>query len=527
MKRLRLRLAGIALIVLSLLGILMPPLDPARLIHAHPQHAVFFSIHQNPAGRLPVLAQNPLAQALIASAGMNPADISDGLHAGKARLLSWLLAGECTLACSVCPVTGMPDTWSFTDDLGWKTTPARLLLQLLPVPGLEKQERCKTYTLYRLRLPNLPENSFFMFAVVDEGLIGCLSSNPRAVHVMLDRYIDRTTGLRTVYDELNTLPDTSDAPDKGWAQTAFAPCLFAFESITTNTIRGLLRPISSPNTPPPSAPVTLPEEAAELLPAPPLGILTATPDYAARLIAPLLAPPARPALDIIRQYAAPQKVFAFLLPDKYEARFMRMKIPTLIVGLELPEQNEPIQTLNHCLDALNARSRLGLIPEKLFSTGTDTVYAIEGTTDNAYSRMPKEERIACATTGRLLLLSNSAQALTEIIRQKNTDPRPPATPSFLRRNSSPGDYTVGQLWFDLQHGGKALRLALTVYGLKRLQEAPADSLALRQGINEAQAWIDALGSLHEFEMECVMDADGGAIYRFRFGPYSSSSNSSI
>ncbi len=516
MKRMTLRGLGIALILfLALLFLLVPPFKTDRLIGAQPNDAVFFSVHRNPAARLPLLTENPLSGALITSSGLDPSAVAAWINEPENnRLASWLFSGECTLACDSSPGHDAPDVWSFTDHLGWKTTLTRLWLRLLPIPYVERWGTYRTYDVYRLNAPDLPRNLYFTFAVMDEGIIGCIAPGMQPIYSMLDRYITRTTGLLSVYQQLNRDPEAAEAPDSVWAQTASTPCLFAFQNISSNAIQGTCRwdrPTDAP--PPPEYPLTLSEAASQLLADNSLGILLATPDYAIRLFSPLFAPTIHPVLQRISVIFSPQQVYAALLNEKYEARFMRMKIPALVLGINLPDNAQPEAMLNQYLDELNASFRLGLILEKISVTDSAAIYAIEGTSGNAYSRMPDEERIACAVTKNLLLLSNSQEALTELVLQRDlpNDEGQPQTPTNAPNR------TLARLWFDLDHGGKALRLALTAYGLKRLQEAPGESLHLRQGINEAKAWIDALGALRELQVECLAEAEGKLTYRFHFG----------
>ncbi|MDD2235599.1 MAG: hypothetical protein PHG65_00135 [Kiritimatiellae bacterium] len=520
MKRMILRRLGIALILfLALLFLLAPPFKSDRLIGVQPNDAVFFSIHRNPAARLPQLIGNPLTGALIVSAGLDPSSIDVWIKKpGNNRLAAWLFSGECTLACHTSLKSDTPDVWSFTDHLGWKTTLTRLWLRLLPIPYVERWGTYKTYDVYRLHAPDLPRNLSFTFSVVDEGIIGCIAPGIRPIHAMLDRYIARSSGLLSVYQQLNRDSETARSPDSGWAQTASTPCLFSFQTISSNSIHGMCRwetPTDAP--PPPEHAITLSDAANQLLAGNSLGILSATPDYAIRLFQPLFPLTAHPFLQRITTIFSPQQAFAALLNEKYEARFMRMKFPALIIGISLPDNAKPEAMLNQYLDELNARFRLGLILEKISITDSSAIYAIEGTSGNAYSRMPNEERIVCAVTKNLLLVSNSQEALTNLVQQCPPPDAEDGAPNPFTQQAETLNRTLARLRFDLDHGGKALRLALTAYGLKRLQEAPDESLHLRQGINEAKAWIDALGALQELRVECLIEAEGKLAYHFHFG----------
>ena len=501
---------------LSVFWILFASGTPENLVHAHPNDATLFTVHEQIASRYPELINNPLAKSVLASAGFSPSDVEAYLKTEGHRLIRWLLSGEITLAYKPIDDSGMPEVWSFTDSLGYLTAPTRLLVHLGLFSGVEFWTTYNTFQIYRLKLSDTALNGFFTFCFVEEGIIGCISENPRAIYALIRHYAVRDSRLGSVYNQLHNNPETAKAPDKGWAMTSTQPCSFAFTAISSNRIAGMLHVSRSSA----SSAHPLPElssTALQWLGDAPVGLFSTTAETAVDIFRSLLPLPAHPFIQYFMELFSPTGVFAAILDERYFGRYLGMKLPVLVIGLELHDDfGNATNLLNRFIDELNARRQLGLILETVDTDGLTTVYSVEGTSGNFYSQLPVNERIACAVAPHLVLISNSADTLGLLMDQKISAPLMANSKAKFTPTVATG--TTARLWFDLNGGGKALRLALTAYGVKLLDAHPQDSHAVWQNINEFKAWIEAMGPMQTLQIDQQSNANS-VTYRFISGPY--------
>ena len=329
---------------------------PENLVYAHSNEATLFTIHKQIASRYPQLINNPLVKSVLASTGFKPSDVEAYLKTKDHRLMRWLFSGEITLAYQPIDDSGMPEVWSFTDSLGYLTAPTRLLVHLGLFRGVEFWTTCNTFQIYRLKLSDTALNGFFTFCFVEEGIIGCISENPRAIYDLIRRYAVRDTRLGAVYNRLRNNPETAIAPDSGWAMTSTHPCSFAFTAISSNRIEGTLHVSRSSE----STIRPLPEissTALQWLGDAPVGLLSTTTETAADIFRSLLPQPAHPFIQYFGELFSPTGVFAAILDERYFGRYLGMKLPALVIGLELHDDTgNATNLLNRFIDELNASS---------------------------------------------------------------------------------------------------------------------------------------------------------------------------
>ena len=101
-----------------------------------------------------------------------------------------------------------------------------------------------------------------------------------------------------------------------------------------------------------------------------------------------------------------------------------------------------------------------------------------------------DERPAYAVVGKWLLFSSNLEALRKVAAFANRGGALAGTPVWARSMNETPAPAYG--WIDLARGGKNLRLAVTTYSLKLLLEDPRGTYRVRQQLNDAMAWIDAL-----------------------------------
>jgi len=482
------------------------PYTPGRLLYAVPDRASLVTIHENIAGRYQDFLENPLTASLIHSAGIteeNIQQLSENPQVDK--ILQALFSGECTLSYVPPGVVTHSDAWIFTDWLGWKATIFRSALMWGHLEGIEEKGSYNTYPVYEIELPGQADSRNLAFFVVDGGIIGCISSSADTIRRIIHLYDGRKQTGPEKYERLNADLRLKQAPDKGWF-SGFGEnnktCLFALSEISSNSLRGICQFETEKAFQEKEAISLVPIQAARFCGPLAQAFICTTPSAAIHFIGAAVPRFLRMAIEQAVDLVQPKQVFFSLFGNDYSGRYAGIKVPALVLGLGLPPEVNARFTLSQYIDFLNAIYKIGLVPEMVSVAGGGIVYVLEGTADNAYSKRPFNERIAYTLINNMLIVSTSAQTLIKLVARNGRDESQQDIPNvawlkMIEQTKSP---VTGCFWLALDRGGKALRLALTAYSLKLMQDDMQKSQAQRQQINEAKAWIDALAPMKELRV---------------------------
>lgn len=489
------------------------PKQPAKLLKAIPSFAKMVSAHDALVDRIPEALSNPLVESILSGMDIQSDDVEALLNDPlSARLLRFALSD--TLYCGYIPDYGTygVGTWIIIDSLGSKAIWARHLLNYVDIPGMTIDGVYEGYILYSLS--NAEQQRIAQFCIVENGVIACISPDANALRYALNGYLglngqgsDESSFITQIAGR-----DRVDAPDRIWLQKGWCfpstSTLFGLTDVAGDQLCGVaLTPMQMP---PPAANAGETDWKTRLFDGGPHAYTEMTDEILFGLLNYYLPPDALDGINPLREQLRGWTALA-LYGDEQSGRYFRLKLPVLVAGSAIQSRDAVLQAIRSYIDALNARYRWGIIVAPSGKEAGMDLYAIAGTTENQYGSRPKAEQVGFALSETALYLSTNLESLRKILKQ--SEPVEFAMSMPREMHTKINGASLGSLWFDLEHGGTALRLALTGYSLALLMDNAGGTLALRQQINEIKAWIDALAVLQQLVVGVYAD---GAMLRIEF-----------
>jgi hypothetical protein len=502
-------LTALASVVLAVWWILTVPYVPRHMYRAIPANATFVSAHRDLAGRWDSFSKNPLTLSLFSSMGVKPSELQNiGKDPESARWMKRLASRDVVLACvPEIGDTGKP-VWVFASWLGGNSQRLRWSLLLRRVPGFIRMTPHRGRFCWIVKDSPVRSDELLTITFVEGMLIGCLSSDPSAIHEVLDTYDGLLPALADKADFPSSGPWCADpqAADRGWVNLAglnpkasFEPGALSYEftALTPSSVVGQAcgeDPFHFSQSATTRVKTSGLEDLFGNLPLA-IGLIQS------QMVLPLMEERNNPAwLRIFGEVIRDQQagcIMVAVLGDEFSGRIKGIKVPAILAGIPVANSADTLAWMKQALDRLNAKYRWGLIPRELNANG-NALFAIENTASNFYSTLTLEEKPAYTICGEWLLLSSNLASLSNLVERFRQ------MPSGVQGAQSRETWWKGDLdsvstpcfaRIDLAHGGKTLRLALTTYGLKLLLEDAKGTLGIRQRLNEAKAWIDSLAPL--------------------------------
>lgn len=525
-KVLLLLLVATALFITWLLYV---PYRPERLLRTIPANAQVLTTHQNLAARWPAILQNPVLQSLAMSVGVEAASLNT--LATDAETLQWVrrLASRDTVLAYVprLGASGRP-AWVLASWLGGDSQKLRLQLLWFPPPGFERHTPHNGAPYWTVRVPGLKSGVQLALTFVEGMAIATLGEDSTAILEILDTADGILPSLASArgakFSDYWCL--AMSAPDHGWVDTgAFArrkpntpappPLTISLTAIEPRYLEGNL---CGPLPLPPAKTSAKPMEAGDLVKLtgnlPMVAVVVRTEAALPELTA-ALGPEWSGVLDAALRLQNADRVALFLMGGDYGGRFYGFRIPALVAGFPVRAGNAMPGLMHGVLDQLNTQHGWGLIPRES-KVGNHTLYAIEGTTPSAYSRLPPEELPAYAVCDNWFLVASSLRALTALVARYD---RPEATEQMRGVRWTDGlDISRGGAygWVDFARARDELRLIIAGYSLKLMLDDPRKAAVQRQQLNTYKAWLDALAPLGEAKLWLTSDGQLSAL-RFEIG----------
>jgi hypothetical protein len=506
MKKTAFRILFVVFVAAVIGWLFYTPRSPHSLMRAIPEHAALVTVHRDIAGRYAALLDNPFAASLMNSAGIPLDELRRELNEpANARLIKLLLSGQCTFSYVPPSVHNRSAMWAFTDWLGGRATLVQLALNWGRIPYVKDYGVYKGIPVYRLKVPGAAQTDYIVFGIVEGGLIGCISPDPGAVKQLISLYLSGNRSAVRRYQTLNDDPAMRTASDKGW----YVPprtddvCPFSISVIASNRFHAALE---IPGAPPARdrAPATfLAQETRRLLGSLPSLVIGTTASNASALLLPNVPQSWHPAIRVVSEQTGDVPLTIALLGEEYSGRFMRMKLPSIMLAFSLPDSVDPNQLINTCLDRINAGYRAGLVPEAVPVAGGRTVYVLQGTAAGSYAETPFNERMACTVISNLLMVSSSAQSLIKLTARYDRDESAAdAEHAVWFHELSAGPDCAAALWLDFVKSGKSIRLGIAAYAFNLLRESSENGETARLLISDAEAWTTALEPMQQLTVTC-------------------------
>ncbi len=481
------------------------PYAPQRLYAVIPPNATFVTLHYNLAGRADVFLRNPLTRSLLLALGLEEDALAALVRDPESRRwLQRLLARDLIITYTPdLAWTGRP-AWIFGGWVGGAGQRLRLTLPLAGDPALRAAGQHGGRTIYELKARDLQVSGRIWFALAEGALIGCISSDPRDLAVILDMYDRRKPAeARRYLDELGKMTcGHPEALDKGWFRVGsgrdarvWAYSLSRLEPLAMAGVCCVNLPLRGPDS------AARPADDAALgrllgnLPLALLELPAATAQDLLRHVPPAWAVPIMETLGNV----GGDRLFLAVLGDEYSGRFRGLKVPGLVAGVPGADELVSRQALAALLDKFNRQYRWGLIAQEE-PAGERRLAVVESTSGTAYAQLGPRERLAYAFCPPWLLAGSNAETLAALLARHDRSEAQAEARAGPWRAALAAEPNAGFCWLDLDRGGKTLRLVLTAYAMKLLFEDPDRSQDLRGQLNEAKAWIDALAPLRTLSL---------------------------
>ncbi len=548
-----------AMIAAAIWWICYTPRDAEEIWRAIPADVMYFSRHEQPAGRLPALAANPLTMTLLRSAGVSPLmlhEMSENPDVGR-----WILPlfdDEVVLA--YVPELGFSrePAWVFSSWIGTRARRLRWTLALRGIPGIRAVEQPGRATFWQLDDDSMGNGQHLSLVLKDGYLLGCISSDATGVEVLMATW-NRESG----YPSLQNRPWRSDVESvagsevQDWgayvlrppAAAGKMPALLvpALHQLEVSRAEGRVE--ANFAAPAISHGLGLPPEALETL----HSFLGDTPVFAAFASAEFLSlwvrQPQTPRWALVLAQALSKRpdhgggrfpgqehrfgddagqvdyaVFLGVLEERYAGTIRGadaltrwvpggVTVPAIIAGVYVGGDGQSRRVLMDLLDGLNRTYSRGFIP-RLAPDESVTVLEDTSSGDSFYQRLPLQEQVGVVEHAGWLLFSSRAGTLEKLLQEANRSHESPPVNRWLPRPDMAAAPAFG--WTDLTAFTPLANQTLATISLMLLAADPFESMAVRQNLLDARAWLESLRIMEEARLWLDGDAPRLTV-RFELG----------
>ncbi|NLG35005.1 MAG: hypothetical protein GX548_06600 [Lentisphaerae bacterium] len=501
------RLATLALLAVSVavgvwwLGYI--PYDPMAIYRPVPASASVVGRHLALPDRWGDLLANPLALAMMRTAGADPEEAAWLIEDEASRQWFEKLAGREGVLAYRPGRFGLPPAWMAVSHLGGESQKLRWQLSLFDVPGFERMTQFPGRLVWRVETPDLPPSEHLVIAFGEGVILACLSENPLAMSEVLGAY-DGTV-RRLLEEELSfkrfAEGDDRRQPDRLWVRdpTEFAPDAAPGLVVNIPVLRGEAMSLSVES----EGMDIVPETAGIRADLGRLGdVLGGAPCAAALVPREALEHWAlqggipsdvRHALRMILEVAGPHLAVVFM-DGKMGGRLAwgamsslglsGLRVPTLLLATPVSGDAAAAAAIQRVLDRSNARHRAAFVLRPLTQGGV-TMHVLESAGgDEWVDALARSDRPAYAVRDGWLLASSNLDALQKLVRGGETVPGATWTESLH------GEEAVSA-WLDLARSGKVARDAMATWSMAQMFLDGGSSPEMRERLNEAKTWIDA------------------------------------
>ena len=172
-----------------------------------------------------------------------------------------------------------------------------------------------------------------------------------------------------------------------------------------------------------------------------------------------------------------------------------LRVPTVVVAAPVGGEGEAAAAVQRMLDASNARYRAAFVLRPVAEAG-GTVHVLESAGGNEWvDELARSDRPAYAVADGWLLAASNQDALRKLVRG---DAATAAAPGWAEKIRTGRALAV---WIDLARGGKVARDAIATWSMAQAILGGGSTQEIRERLNEAKAWIDALAPFGEVRAE--------------------------
>jgi len=508
---------------LTFLWCLYVPYAPKRLYRPIPANAAFVSQHKGLPDRWTEFYHNPLAFSLLLSTGLKPAAIRDLEVNPEVRPWFEKLASR-DLVISYVPKFGSrrEPVWVASSWIGGGSQRFRWQLNLGGIEGFTRSKPYRGRYYWIVDTPLLRPDYTLTISLVEGMIIACLSWHHETMEEVLDTY----DGLIPSVAERGDFPKSdawcaeANVLDRGWIdlpglmgfrRLGSQPVVYEFSELSPAAAVGVA---CSPGLMSGGLAGTEPVKAGAL------GRVLRDAPVGVGLVQSSLLPEAKGPLwlrmfsDFVETQNADTTMVA-LFGNEYSGRFKGIRVPTVMAGIPVEDEGAAVSEAIGWLDRLNAHYQWGLIPHHT-RVGDTTVRIVEGTGDNIYSSLRLDEKAAFAVRDGWFILSSNSDSLIRLLENAQSELPPGAESRVPWVRAIDEASAPAYAWVDAARGSRTFIIAIGAYSLKLLMQDPEKTMPLRERLNQAKRWIDALEPMGVVRV--WLDAEGEDVrVRFRIG----------
>lgn len=495
--------------------VLYVPYKPESVLAAIPAEADFVSVHRNLAAGLPLLLENGVAHGMGSAAGFSVQQLA-GVSSNQVAM-TWIrrLARDST-AIAYVPALGRSQApaWVFASWIGNQSQKLRWKVFWFHPRILRTTAAEYGRTVYAVRMRTGDPRQQLSVAVVEGVLVGCLSEDPTAARYLVQTF-DRQFGRRSLAADPGFraagLRVATDQVHRGWIRVRRNP--LAAGSTPSILACELHLPDRNHLQARFSLPGSLPRIAGRAADPFPAGFLGAAPDCALVLPASWINAflPDSPAVPLwvttlqplLANNATNAMVFAAILNRAHCGRirgplgdsltpFLKgLRVPTLVVGLQVQDAGEASRRVMESLDCINSRYGLGLIPHPVGASGT-TITLIEESRKNLYGRFEPDERVAWTFRDGWMIFGSNASMLKQLLSVSSAATNTASAPAVVFPALAPGGTADASLWLNTPETSRLFKDAISAVTLSLLIRNPEGTQETRRRLDTAKLWIDRI-----------------------------------
>lgn len=522
-----------AAIVAGSWWVLYVPYKPDSVLSAIPAEATVVSIHNNLSSEVEPLLENHLVRNALASAGVKESDLSSLISNKTTRAWINRLAGDRTVIAYV-PALGYQQkpAWVVATWIGNHSQRFRWKIFWFRPKAIRQSATEYGRIIYEVRTRLSNPKDKLSLSLTEGVLVGCLSEDPTAARYLVQTF-DHQYGRASIvsdgtFSSASALA-ASGARHWGWIRTPRrwipfhegSPLIAYTASVKDNSRLELS--LATPGDLPLAGDMSQNTTLAPLL-----QTLGTSPDAA--LVMPIswiktLMPDTQTLplwVDIIQPLvetnATPSLGFISILNRDHCGRirgplgssltpFLKgLRVPSLILGIQVSDEQDATRRIALILDQLNSRYGLGLIPHPV-QTPDGSITLIEESRKNLYGKFEPDERIAWTyRQGWMFLASNAA-----ILKRLMANASAPAGKSLADNRAPKPAYsyapwmtaktpTEASLWIDAESTGKLVKDAISAVTISLMVRNAEGTQETRRKLEVARQWVEKLQGISEITM---------------------------
>ena len=493
------------------------PYDPMAIYRPVPASATLVGRHLRLPARWGDLLANPLALALMRTAGVRTEDAAGLVADEESRAWFEKLAGrEGTLAYLPGRFGGAP-AWMAASHLGGASQKLRWQLSLFRVPGFARMKQFPERAVWRVESPDLEPGQHLAIAFGEGVILACLSENPLAIAEVLAAYDGN--GQRLTEEEPSFRKfaenDARTMPDRLWIrdESEYASPAAPGVVVEIPALRGAAISLTA------SAEGTwpVPEDRAAVSKVDALARLLGNAPCAAALVnreslLALLAQPglprdARHAVRMIADVAADRVAVVFMDGDMGgrlawgamgSLGLAGLRVPTVLLATPAPDEKAAAEAIQRVLDASNAKYKAAFVLEPVPAPPATIHVLASAGGDEWVDELARSDRPAYAVVDGWLLAASNLGALQRLVQASAAKRADAPEPAWSWAANRPA---AAALWLDLARSGKVAKDAIATWSMAQMFMNSGDSREIRERLNDLKAWIDALAPLGEARAE--------------------------